>query len=262
VSSAAERWRQGLEAWSLPAEILTGAPESPWIHPPVLFDLPASIADSPSHERAREVLLDGDTVLDVGCGGGLAAFALTPPASHVVGVDHQPEMLTMFAANADSRGVTCQTIEGLWPDVAERAPVADVVTAHHVVYNVATVPPFLLALSRHARKRVVLELPDRHPLATMTEAWRYFWRLERPQGPTPADLLDVLAELGISAQRHQWTGTMRTEQDLDQAAHFMRIRLCLPASAEDDVRDFLIEHPAPLTRALSTVWWDTDGSAR
>ena len=257
MTSAAEHWRKSLDAWALPDEIVNSAPQSPWIHPPVLFEVPDQIQPSPSHDRAREVLAPGATVLDVGCGGGIAAFALTPPATHVIGVDHQPEMLVMFRANAAKRGVTCETVEGFWPLVAALAPVADVVTAHHVAYNVADLAPFLRALDDHARSRVVLEMPDHHPLASMSDAWRHFWNLERPQGPTPSDLLDVLREIGIDARREQWSGPMRVEQNLDQAAHFMRIRLCLAESREDEVRDFLASNPAPSVRELSTIWWDS-----
>ena len=256
MSSPAQRWHEALDAWALPDEIVNSAPESPWIHPPVLFEVPDVIADSPSHDRARESLAIGDSVLDVGCGGGIAAFALTPPATRVIGVDHQFEMLAMFRANASARGLACETVEGFWPAAAPRTPVADVVTAHHVVYNVADIAPFLRALDDHARSRVVIEMPDHHPLTSMSEAWRHFWSLERPEGPTPADLLDVLGELGIDARRERWRGAMRVEQNLDQAAHFMRIRLCLPESREGDVRDFLASsEPAPM-RELSTVWWD------
>ncbi len=256
MDTPAQRWHDALDAWALPDEIVNSAPQSPWIHPPVLFEVPAVIADSPSHDRAREALAVGATVLDVGCGGGIAAFAVTPPATHVIGVDHQSEMLAMFRANATSRGIGCETVEGFWPGVAPRTPVADVVTAHHVVYNVADIEPFLRALDDHARSRVVIEMPDHHPLASMSEAWRHFWNLERPEGPTPADLLDVLGDMGLDAQREQWRGAMRVEQDPDQAAHFMRIRLCLPESRETEVRDFLSAHELPQVRELSTVWWD------
>jgi hypothetical protein len=152
--------------------------------------------------------------------------------------------------------VTCQTIEGFWPAVADATPSADVVTAHHVVYNVGDIVPFLRALDEHARFRVVLEMPDHHPLASMTAAWRHFWQLERPVGPTPSDLVDVLEEFGVHAHREQWSGAMRAEQNLEWAAHFMRIRLCLPSSREDEVRDFFATQPALRTRELSTIWWD------
>ncbi|MDE3065432.1 MAG: class I SAM-dependent methyltransferase [Acidobacteriota bacterium] len=254
--TAAERWRAALGEWAIPDEILSSAPESPWIHPPELFGVPDDIAPTPSHDRAREALGPGATVLDVGCGGGVAAFALTPPATHVIGVDQQAAMLEMFQANARQRGVTSEVVQGNWPDVAPATPVADVVTAHHVVYNVGDIVPFLRALDEHARARVVLELPDRHPLSSMSGAWRHFWDLARPDRPTPEDLMAVLAEMGLDARREQWRGPARAATDLEQAAHFLRVRLCLPASREREVYDYVSSAPPQLDRELSTIWWD------
>jgi SAM-dependent methyltransferase len=256
VSENAAQWRRDLAAWGIPDEILLDATESPWIHPPILFDVPATIVDSPSHQRAREVLDDGGSVLDVGCGGGIAAFALTPPATHVMGVDHQGPMLEMFAANAAERRVSADTFEGFWPAIAARVPRADVVTAHHVVYNVSDIDPFIRTLSAHATRRVVIEMPQHHPLSTLSEAWRHFWQLERPTAPTSLELRAVLEEMGIAASLELWSGPMRVEQDLDQAAHFTRIRLCLPESREAEVREFLHDNPPPMTRELATIFWD------
>ncbi len=254
--SAAEVWAEALAAWALPEHVMASAQESPWIHPPEMFTLPSVIDLTPSHERAREAMPEAGSVLDVGCGGGVAAFALVPPAAHVIGVDHQGAMLEMFAASAAERHVTCQTIEGLWPAVADQAPVADVVTCHHVVYNVAHIVPFLGALASHARHRVVIEMPDRHPLSAMNAAWEHFWQLERPSTPTPEDLLGVLEEMGINATRERFRASPRTELDSERATHFLRIRLCLPASREAEVRDYLAAQPAPGPRELSTIFFD------
>lgn len=256
MTSAAQHWRQSLDDWAIPDEIVAAADESPWIHPVELFLVPDVIEPSPSHERAREALRAGDRVLDVGCGAGIAAFALTPPSTEVIGVDQQAPMLAEFRRNAKARGVSCSTIEGLWPEVADATPNADVVVAHHVVYNVGDIVPFLRALDEHARIRVVLELPDHHPLAPMSAAWQHFWQLDRPREPTSSDLMNVLEEMGIRAHRQTWSGALRLDQNLDQVAHFMRIRLCLPHSREGDVREFLVANPTAPVRALSTIWWD------
>lgn len=257
MSRAAAQWRAALEAWALPEHIVAGAEQSPWIHPPELFDVPAAVAPSPSHDRAREAVPENGTVLDVGCGGGVAAFGVAPPATRVIGVDHQAEMLRMFAANAAARGLTCETVEGFWPAVAAATPEADVVTSHHVAYNVADVVPFLEALGTHARKRVVLELPDRHPLSSMSDAWRHFWQLERPEGPTSADLADVLGEMGVAVRVERFTGAPRADTNLERTAHFTRIRLCLPEQREGEVYDFLAARGPEAPRALTTLWWDT-----
>lgn len=254
--NAAAAWSRDLDAWAIPSEILTQASESPWIHPPVLFDVPDVIVDSPSHQRAREVLGESATVLDVGCGGGIAAFALTPPATHVIGVDHQREMLEMFEHNARARGVGVETYLGFWPALAAEVPIAQVATAHHVVYNVGDIVPFLRAMNEHATRRVVLEMPQRHPLASLSSAWRHFWQLERPTAPSPTDLVAVLAEMGIDASMEFWNGPMRIEHDLAQAAHFTRVRLCLPEEREDEVLEFLEANPPASQRELATLWWD------
>lgn len=255
---AASRWRRSLASWAIPAAILSSAEQSPWVFDPELFDVPDEIPASPSHERAREALSAGSGVLDVGCGGGIAAFALVPPATRVTGVDQQPTMLDLFSSNAARRGVDCEVIEGAWPDVADRTKAADVVTAHHVVYNVGDIGPFLLELNGHARGRVVLELSSHHPLAPMAGAWRHFWSLERPQEPTATQLLDVLAELGLPVRSERWRGAPRVPRSLEQTARAWRIRLCLPASREVEVLDFLAATGTADDRELTTIWWDVE----
>lgn len=249
-------WAHSLAQWAIPKEILDQAQTSPWIHPPVLFQVPEEINLTISHTRAFEVLPTGGSVLDVGCGGGIAAFALVPPASHVIGVDHQSEMLEMFAENAKKRGVTHEVFEGFWPHVAPEVPVADVVVCHHVVYNVADIGPFLQELSSHARFRVVIEMPTRHPLTNMSQAWKHFWNLDRPTGPTSKDLLLVLKETGVNPRVQYWSGPMRDRIDIEQDAEFMRIRLCLPSERLAEVREYLLANPLPKAREIATIWWD------
>ena len=255
--TAAEMWRRDLAAWAIPDEILHQAPESPWIHPPELFDLPELITASPSHDRAREALGTEASVLDIGCGGGIATFALVPDVRRAVGVDHQAAMLAMYQRNAGRLGIPVTTVAGDWPDVAAQTPKCDVAAVHHVVYNVGDIVPFLVAANNLARNRVVLEFPTAHPLSTMSEAWRHFWSLERPKDPTPQDLVEVLKELGVTPRLELWDGPMRTEHDLSQAARFMRIRLCLPEDREEEVRRFLEVSQLPQVRSLATLWWDT-----
>jgi SAM-dependent methyltransferase len=258
--SAAARWAQDLAAWRIPDRILNAAPRSPWIHPVELFRAPDEPApDSPSHARARERLEAGDSVLDVGSGGGRAAFAVAPPATTVIGVDHQQGMLDTFADASQRRGLGHSEILGDWPDVADRTPVAEIVVCHHVVYNVSDLGPFVTALNNHARRRVVLELPRHHPLASMAPLWRHFWDLERPDGPTSSDALTVVRDSGFDAQLEEWDEAPAAHPlpglPMAQQVEFMRIRLCLTPDRDAELAEVMAAAPAP-ARRLATIWWD------
>ncbi|MEI8056446.1 MAG: class I SAM-dependent methyltransferase [Actinomycetes bacterium] len=259
MTTAAEHWRLALADWAIPPEILSMAPESPWIHPVEMFTVSGDIPDSPSHQRAREALPEGGSVLDVGCGGGRASMAVAPPAGLVIGVDHQPAMLDKFEHAARERGVASQTVPGDWPEAAPRSPVADVVVCHHVAYNVPDLTPFLLALDEHARNRVVLELPTLHPLTHMSPFWDEFWGLTRPTSPTADDCLAVAREAGFDAHIQIWEDqelSMRAQLPVEQQARFLRIRLCLPEDREPELVAAVLAAGEPPIRYTATLWWD------
>lgn len=258
--TALDAWSTALDSWGIPQEILDQAPESPWIHPVGLFtvDATARARRTPAERIALDALPEGGSVLDVGSGGGKAAFALTPRAGLVIGVDHQAGMLDAFAALADELGVRHEEILGDWPEVADAAPVADVVTCHHVLYNVRALAPFVRALDAHARHRVVIEIPWQHPLAGLSPAWRAFWELERPDGPTAQDAAAAIAELGIDVRIERFEAPYDgPDLPFDEQVRHLRIRLCLPAERDADVAAFLAAHPPKQVRDLAVIWWDT-----
>lgn len=260
AAPAARRWASALADWAIPEPILQAAPESPWIHPVPLFRVPdGPPPDTPSHRRAREALPAGGSVLDVGCGGGRAALAVCPPGAEVIGVDQQPGMLDAFRTAAEQRGLAHHEVLGDWPAVAPGVPPADVVVCHHVAYNVAELAGFARALHEHARHRVVLELPVRHPLATMAPFWRRFWNLERPDGPTATDAAAVLREAGLPAQLEEWDdpGPPREAAlPAEEQVRMLRVRLCLPAERDPEIAAALAEQPRFTPRRLATLWWD------
>ena len=123
-------------------------------------------------------------MLDVGCGGGATSLPLAGRAGVLVGVDAQEDMLEGFLANARAAGVEAEAVHGRWPDVADRIGQVDVAVVGHVLYNVADLEPFARSLAAVARRRVVFELTERHPLHWMNDLWLRFHDLERPEGPT------------------------------------------------------------------------------
>lgn len=252
MTKAGDYWREQQKGWAIPEEIIAQAPESPWIHPAVVFQIPDVIAPSPSHDCANEV--NPQSLLDIGCGGGVAAYGSSAP--HVIGLDHQQEMLDMFKVNADKYQKTYETILGNWPEVSEKTPKADVVVAHHVAFNVQNIEEFILTMSQHAHKRCILEVPKFHPQTNVKGLWKHFWNIDRPSTPTADDLMPIFAELGIKAHIKHWVGETRGLSNFDEDVKIVRIRLCLPQSREEEVKQYLLQHPPSKTRELATIWWD------
>ena len=256
---AAERWAAQLAGWSVPQEIVDTAPESPWFHDLRRFEVDDTLTrDSVSSRWARDVLPPlGGTVLDVGCGGGRSSIPLVPPATELIGVDASGAMLDRFVAAAAAVGVARRTVHGEWPEVAGHTPVADVAICHHVVYDVADIVPFVLALTDHARLAVVVELPITHPMSGWAPAWRHFWDVSRPPGPVADDFVAVLRELGIDpevevSRRSPPSGAA---SDPSRFVPTARRRLCLPAERDDELATWLAEHPPPFVDRVATVRW-------
>jgi SAM-dependent methyltransferase len=267
MGAAADRWRAELAAWAIPPEILAQAPESPWHFPVELFAGRADAAKeepSPSDRRALEVLPEGGSVLDVGCGAGASSLPLAGRAGSITGVDGSDGMLDAFAERAEAAGVAFTPVQGRWPAVAGRVVTADVVACHHVAYNAPDLDVFALALTAHARRRVVLELTPSHPTSNLNPLWLRFWDLERPTGPTADDAEAVLRDAGLEPERQDWTappgGGFSRLEDL---VAFVRRRLCLPADRDAEIKGAIQEDLyagegggfdfGP--RRVATLWW-------
>jgi len=269
--TAIDRWRRQLEARAIPQPILDAAPESPWGFPAELFETRALEAASrpatPTTLRAREALPDGGSVIDVGCGGGATSLPLASAAAVLIGVDGQRDMLDAFERGARAAGVAeVRTIHGSWPEVADETPVADVLAAGHVLYNVSRLEPFARAADLHASRRVVFEITDRHPLAWSDDLWMRFHGVERPDGPDASTAEAALRELGLPVERES-----RVERSAggfarrEAAVALIRRRLCLAAERDDEVADALGDRlserdgrwsAGPPEQGLVTLWWD------
>jgi len=194
----------------------------------------------------------GGSVLDVGCGDGRSSLALVPPANELVGVDPSGALLDRFIAAATDAGVARRTVHGGWPEVAPFTPIADVVVCHHVVYGVADIVPFVLALTDHARLAVVVELSALHPFTPWREGWRHFWGADLPAGPTAVDFVAVVRELGFDPEH---VSQQLTPPPGDSPVANARRRLCLPPERERELADWLEAHPPRGAKGVVTVRW-------
>jgi SAM-dependent methyltransferase len=269
ASDLLERWRSDLESWAIPPEILAATSESPWVLPRQLFarraELSLASPSGPSFERAWEALATPGSVLDIGTGAGAACLPLAPRATAITAVDSDDRMLSVLADSAHRLGTDVRGICGRWPDVAGDVEPADVVTCHHVVYNVADLGPFVAELTAHARRLVVVEITARHPLTPLNPLWERFHGLARPNVPTADDALAVLDALGLAPSHELWSPRRESEYEaFEDLVEVTRRRLCLDPSRADEVASALLElgaergRPADFTRPgmdLVTIWW-------
>lgn len=260
VMRSATRWADALASWAIPEAILAAAPASPWGFPPGVFRDVAQAALggalSPTHRRALDALPPGGSVLDVGSGAGAASLPLAPPAGRIVAVDEDPEMLRALVDLAAGRA-EIETVSGRWPDVADRITPVDVVVCANVAYNVADLGPFVVALTRAARHRVVLELSATHPQSALSPLWKHFWGVERPDRPTAADAeLVVVEETGAVVHAERWSRarSFMGDRSPDTVA-WVRRRLCLPATADAEIASQLESLGELAPSAMVTLWW-------
>ena len=187
-------------------------------------------------------------------------MSLVPPAERVIGVDQDAAMLASFTSAAAGAGVRSMTIQGEWPEVVLDAPVADVVVCHHVAYNVAEIEPFLGALTGRARLAVVVVLPTVHPQSAWSHAWKHFWDLDRPVGPTSDDFAAVLAEMGLDAERWEMPRPPLAVGASDPATRVPALcrRLCLGDDRADEAAAYLDAHEPAWATVHSVFRWPGD----
>jgi SAM-dependent methyltransferase len=270
LTALLDRWREDLAAWAIPEHITAAVAESPWVLPRQVF---ARRADrlrrdpgGPSFERAFEALDPPGSVLDVGSGAGAACLPLAPRITTLTAVDADDEMLGLLAGRAGEAGLAARVVHGRWPDVGGQVGPADVVTCHHVVFNVPDLGPFLDALTGHARRRVVVETAAAHPLTSLNPLWLRFHGLKRPEGPTAADTIAILAAMGRNPGHTEWSRPAAADyRSMAELVEVTRRRLCLPPERAGEVEAALVElginsgQPGDLGssgRDVVTIWWE------
>ncbi len=263
--AAAEQWRRQLEQWAIPDELLARVEESPYGWSQALWKRRSRASEaspeSPTVGIVADLLPMPGTVLDIGIGRGRASLPLAQLEHRLIGVDESIEMLEGLSEDAAALGVEVERYQGRWPDVASAVPSADVVMAANVAYNVQDIEPFLQAALDHATVALVLEVTDRHPWAHLGPLYREVHGIDRPDGPTAADLIVVVSEvLGRPSEVHRWErpGQMWFESWEELIDHYGR-RLVVPASERVRLRPILEPHVSRDASGHLRVSADTTG---
>ncbi len=150
-------------------------------------------------ETLRARLMPGETLLDVGAGGGRLALPLALTCSSVTAVEPSPSMCAVFRETADEYDIrNVSIIESDWLN-ATAAP-ADVVLCSNVLYVIADIGAFVRKLDGHARRLALVVMMRTAPRSQVHRIWEAVHGEPRLSLPTVPQLLPVLEELGIQPE--------------------------------------------------------------
>ena len=195
--SAVDHWRRMiLEEHAQTDRIRGPRPTDHWTQLARNFkDDPHRTGDEMLDElRAR--MLPGETLIDVGAGGGRLALPLALTCNWVYAVEPSPSMCDVLRETAEEHGIENVSVtQAGWADASVEQ--ADVVLSSHVVYVIQEIEPFVRKKEEHARRLVLTIAFQSPPQAAMGGLWQQVHGEERLRLPSLPEYLPVLEELGI-----------------------------------------------------------------
>ncbi|MEX2081378.1 MAG: class I SAM-dependent methyltransferase [Dehalococcoidia bacterium] len=169
--------------------------------------------DEPALDLLRSLVQPGDTVLDIGAGGGRYALPLALVAREVIALDPSDGMLAILREGMAEHGIAnVRIIQDRWPSPS--APICDVALICHVGYDIEDIGPFLDAMEAHAARLCVAVLLQRQPASLFDQFWPAVHGIEREPLPALPEFLALLLarkklfEVRIGGRRPPQYGSM------------------------------------------------------
>lgn len=198
--SAIETWGEMVRVEHEQSDRVRGArPADTWTQFAAQFKADPHRTDDAVVEELRSRMLPGETLLDVGAGGGRLALPLALTCRAVTAVEPSPSMCAVLRGTARESGITnVSVVENSWLE-ASVAP-ADVVLCSHVVYVIEDIRAFVGKIAGHARRLALTVLSQSPPLSQTYELWEQVHGEKRHALPALPEFLPALKELGISPE--------------------------------------------------------------
>ena len=134
-------------------------------------------------DALRDLVMPGDTVLDIGAGGGRYALPLALHAREVIAVEPSEGMRSVLTEGMEEHGIdNVRVVDTRWP--AAEPLRADVALISHVGYDIEDVGPFLDAMEDAAGRLCVAALLSRPPPSRADPFWEAVH--SEPRDPLPA----------------------------------------------------------------------------
>ena len=194
--SATERWTEMVRAEHAQSDSMRKEepPADSWRALAQNFKADPRRTDDVLVSHLRGMIASGQTILDVGAGGGKLALPLALDAQKVIAVEPSPSMCRVLreaAAEFDVQNV--EVVEAGWLDAqVERA---DVAVCAHVLYVIQDIEAFVRKLEEHAGQVLVI-MYQGPPQSQVYPLWERVHGVPRLPLPSLPEFLEVLEQLG------------------------------------------------------------------
>lgn len=262
-TEARERWRHAVESWATPLHLLDvddGIPFAARL--PLLANRTAEGDATPTAAAVEHLGTASGSVIDVSIGAERIVAELARRGHRVTAVCSGLDEARRIG------GVSrVTTLVGEWPVVSSNAGLHDVAVSTHAAFDTPAIGPFVEALTRTARRGVVLEVTVKHPMAALGKYVTALHGHELPKRPTLDDLVAAVAEVTGTApfvERWRAPAAPRFDDLTDLLLFYRRVLLITPeqsieasglleagATRCDDGRLVL----GSRERDMATIWW-------
>lgn len=190
--------------------------------------------DEPALDALRNLVLPGETWLDIGAGGGRYALALAQKAGKVVAVEPSAGMRSVLGDGMTQYGISnIEVFPATWP--FEPPPAVDVAFISHVGYDIEDIGPFLDAMERAASRLCVAVLLYEAPASVAAGAWPPVHGVERAVLPALPEFLTLLLARGKTPEvRLAGVRGPALYDDAEVARRFLRHQLFIQEGGAKD----------------------------
>ncbi|MCS7295667.1 MAG: methyltransferase domain-containing protein [Chloroflexota bacterium] len=231
------RWQAAIRANREQVERVRQGPERSDFYAPVAtaFAGDPNRTGDPVLEQLRQLVRPGETVLDIGAGGGRYALPLAKLASEVIAVEPSQAMRRVLGEAMERHGVrNIRVVASAWP--MEDAPQADVALASHVGYDIEPIAAFLDAMEAAARRLCIAVFAATAPSDQASPLWEAVYGEPRARLPALPEFLTLQLARGRLFEVRLATLPRPTYPDFERALEAARFRTWVTPGSEGEQR--------------------------
>jgi SAM-dependent methyltransferase len=191
--------------------------------------------DDPALNILRNLVVPGETWLDIGAGGGRLALPIALLAKEVIAVEPSEGMLAVLREGMAEHGISnVRIVHDRWP--VDPPPSADVALISGVGNDVEDIGPFIEAMEASARRICVIVSWFRSPRAVADSLWQEIYGEPRETLPALPEFLALLLARRAVFEVRLAERPAISYPGIEEAHAFLRRQLWLKDGSDRDQR--------------------------